>query len=246
MRLDGGHFNSQFNCTSTACASSVSLTKNGVLTSSVGSPTAGFSFGNVNGMLLGTGLNGAGLQYSVRDTVPSTIIDSNGNRITTFSDSLIQGVTAFAGPTQDVNTPFRAAATSDGWDYNVRGSSGGGTSFNLAGLYRGSVSGDIQPVARVIGSAAGLHGYDHAKEVSDVRRILPGLSERTFQSRLPRTALHRLDAGVDLSGAIAVDGESVVAIGGFAVRLRLCLDRPLRFRKKSASFVPPAALFVHG
>ncbi len=205
MLLDGGHFNSQTNCTSTSCTSSVSLTKNGVLTSSVGTPTTGPSFGNLNGMLLGLGLNGAGLQYSVSDSVPTTTLDSNGNPITTFSNSLIQGVAAFAGPTQDINTPFRAVATSDGWDYDLRNSLNSGMSLDFSSFYRGSISGDIQPVARVIDSAAGLteflgqsRGYTPVNPLD----IVPGISDRGIDSTIKiGSAVNRDVGSASIGGA---------------------------------------------
>ncbi len=150
MLLDDAEFSSYNGCDGN-CASNVSLTKNGAPVNTVGTPSAGFAIGSMNGFLAGAGLNGAALQYAVQDEVAITAPDNT----TTFSHNVIQGVAAFSGPTQDTNTPFRAVGVNDGW--------GGGPDaieddieMSAEAFYHGSVDGGEAPVARVVDGPSGL------------------------------------------------------------------------------------------
>ncbi|HSY27619.1 MAG TPA: FecR family protein, partial [Burkholderiaceae bacterium] len=140
MLLNGAQFSTYSNCTDTQCANNVSLTKNGVLTSSTPngtSPNVNYSIGNLSGFLTGAGLNGAALEYSVQD-VTSTVAGSS----TQISSSIVQGVAAFSGPTQDVTTPFRVVGIDDGWN-NLSNlvSSSASTTYNYAPSYHGNIVG---------------------------------------------------------------------------------------------------------
>lgn len=152
--LDGPHFSSYNWCADT-CSSNTTLTKNGAPVGSTSSPTTGFAFASMNGTLLGTGLNGAALQYAVQETVPTTQVGSNGETITNFTQSTIQGVAAFTGPTQDVQTPFRIVGVTDGWDSGLD-LVDEGLDVNAEGAFRGAVDGGEAPVARVVDGPGGL------------------------------------------------------------------------------------------
>ena len=66
---------------------------------------------NLNGQLLGTGLNSAALQYSVTDYVLSIKTDSiTGQSITTSAPNVIQGVAGFSGAVQNVAAPTGSSA----------------------------------------------------------------------------------------------------------------------------------------
>jgi hypothetical protein len=160
MQLNGPQFSTYSNCSS-QCSSSVTLTKNGVTissTASVGSANSGYSAGNLSGSLTGTGLNGAALQYSVQDAAPTS--SGAGQSNVSFINNLIQGVAAFAGPTQDVNTPFRAVAITDGLDDVSNASAGGsGANTNYGAFYRGSIGGGEQAAATVVDSVGGLTAF---------------------------------------------------------------------------------------
>lgn len=152
--LDGPHFSSYNWCADT-CSSNTTLTKNGVPVSSSTSPTTGFAFASMNGALLGAGLNAAALQYAVDETVPVTTTGANGETLISFSHSTMQGVAAFTGPTQDVQTPFRMVGVTDGWEI--------GEDFvedfvdaDATGVFRGQLDGGAAPATRVVDSAAGL------------------------------------------------------------------------------------------
>ncbi|MBV8665473.1 MAG: FecR domain-containing protein [Burkholderiaceae bacterium] len=148
MQLNGdGQFNAYTNCAS-KCFSSVSVTKNGVNVSSSPTPT-GFVLGTMNGYLTGTGLNGAALEYAVQDFGVPPPAGTNAY-------NLIQGVAALSGPTQNVNTPFRAVGTEDGWNDlgNLLGA--GGTP---PPQYHGNINGGQQAPADVVDSSAGLTAF---------------------------------------------------------------------------------------
>lgn len=152
--LDGPHFSS-YNWCFDGCTSNTTLTKNGAPVGSNASPTSGFAFASMNGTLLGTGLNAAALQYAVQETVPVTQVGSNGETLTSFTHSTIQGVAGFSGPAQDVQTPFRMVGVVDGMD------SGDAIlddfiATDANGFFRGGVEGDAAPAGRVVDSAAGL------------------------------------------------------------------------------------------
>ena len=158
MLLDGAQFSTYSNCASTQCTNNVSLTKNGVLTSSTpsgASSNVNYSIGNLSGFLTGAGLNGAALEYSVQDVASSVV----GPGVLTVSNA-IQGVAAFSGPTQDVTTPFRVVGIDDGWN-NLSNliSNTASTTYNYAPSYHGNITGSEQPVASVVESAAGLTSF---------------------------------------------------------------------------------------
>lgn len=154
---DGAHFNSFDNCTPTSCTSNVNVTKNGTAVGSTPTPSGSFAFGNMQGMLTGVGLNGAGLEYALQESTPTTTIDNSGIPITTVKQNLIQGVAAFSGPTQDVNTSFRAVGIGDGWGDNSNLFSGDNLlALASAGIYRGDVDAGIVAISRVVDSASGL------------------------------------------------------------------------------------------
>lgn len=153
--LDGVEFSTQ-TCANTQCTSGATLTKNGAPTSSVPGPTStGYTIGNLSGVLTGSGLNGAALEYTVQDVA----VNVSGTGTTTVSNA-IQGVAAFSGPTQDVTTSFRAVGIADGWNnLGNSASSSSNTTFNYAPFYHGSISGGQQPVASVVDSSAGLTSF---------------------------------------------------------------------------------------
>jgi hypothetical protein len=63
---------------------------------------------------------------------------------------------AFSGPTQDVNTPFRAAVAADGWGNDRMFSGDNLYALAQAGTFHGSVGGGVAPVSRVIDSGGAL------------------------------------------------------------------------------------------
>jgi hypothetical protein len=173
--FDDAHFNSFANCSPTSCTSNVNITKNGTVLASTPTPTGSSAFGNLQGMLTGAGLNGAGLEYSVQESTPTTATDSSGNQFTTVTQNMIQGVAAFSGPAQDVNTSFRAIGINDGWGGDSHLFSGDNLqALASAGLYRGGVAGGVTAVSKVVDSSAGLtefggsaRGYAPVSGVAD-------------------------------------------------------------------------------
>jgi hypothetical protein len=156
LLYDNAQFDSFAGCTPTDCISTVNVNKNGTALGTTPTPTGSFAFANMQGMLTGTGLNGAGLEYAVQETTPTTTTDSSGNVISTITQNLIQGVVAFSGPTQDVNTAFRAVGVNDVWSGTHLFSGDNLLSLASSGIYRGGVDGGITAVSAVIDSAAGL------------------------------------------------------------------------------------------
>ncbi|HYD78629.1 MAG TPA: FecR domain-containing protein [Paucimonas sp.] len=177
MPLDDTHFNSFSNCDAANCGSTVSITKNGTVLASSPTPTLNnsFGFGSMNGALTGAGLNGAALQYAVQETTVTSQPDSSGNPVPSFTHNLVQGVVGFSGPTQDVNTPFRAVAVIDGWSGDGQLLDGEELAeLAAAGIYRGDIEGGIAAVSKVVDSASGLsefvgtaRGYTPASGTTD-------------------------------------------------------------------------------
>ena len=157
LLLDDAYFTSSYNCTSTSCTSNVTMTKNGNVLGQTPSVNGSFGFGNMQGMLTGPGVNGAALQYALQENTPTTITDSSGNNIITIKQNLIQGVVGFSGPSQDINTPFRAVGIGNGWGGNDGMFSGDNLlALASAGIYHGEVDGGIAAVSRVVDSTSGL------------------------------------------------------------------------------------------
>lgn len=189
MTLNGTRFSSAFSCNA-ICGSGVSLTKNGVATGGLPTPNSSFSLGFMNGMLMGPGLSSAGLQYSVQEMVPTTSLQpGTGQPVTTFAANLMQGVAGFSGPTQNVHTPFRVVGITDGWSIaSFLVPSAGGTSINPGGVYRGSVEGSAQPVARVVDGPAGMtefigraRGYTPVNQSQSVPGLFQPAPENTIR-----------------------------------------------------------------
>jgi hypothetical protein len=160
MRLNGAHFSSIVSC-DPLCTSTVSLTKNGAAAGSAPGPNSSFAFGTMNGILLGDGLNRAGLQYSIHEAVPGKAGDpATGTPPGPGSTNLIQGVAGFAGSTQRLETPFGMVAVSDGWQYlrDELPQFRDRPAAQIAG-YRGNVTSFEQPGDRIVGNAAGLTGF---------------------------------------------------------------------------------------
>lgn len=147
MQLNDVFFSSYTGCTDTCVGGS--LSKNGVQLGSTPSTTGEYAFASVNGSLTGSGLNGAALQYAVQEGGPIP------GSTTGFVNNVIQGVAAFAGPTQDANAPFRAVMAVDGWRAG-QDFSDDVIDWETAGLYRGSVNGGEAPAARVVDGPNGL------------------------------------------------------------------------------------------
>lgn len=154
MLLRGPHFSS-YNFCDDACgpsSSNITLTKNGASITSTPNPTSNWAFGSMNGSLLGSGLNGAALQYAIQEGVVTKTVDSvTGNTLTSFSNNVLQGVAGFSGPVQDVNSPFRAVGIADGWNNAIEF-----MDEDTSGLYRGSIEGDENAVGRVVDGPSGL------------------------------------------------------------------------------------------
>lgn len=203
MQLNGPHFSSYNACTD-FCNSSVSLTKNGAAVSSIGTPTTGFAFGSMNGALLGSGLNGAALQYAIQEGVPTTQVDSvTGHTLTTFSNNVIQGVAGFSGPTQDINTPFRVVGVADGWD-NGLDALDDTLIENAGSFFRGSVDGDEAPMARVVDGPGGL------TEFIGSARGYTSVAGGTSSIDLETAATIKIGSAVNRDiGSVAISGTTV-------------------------------------
>jgi hypothetical protein len=161
MNLDSASFSTYTSCAanSSTCGNVV-LTKNGVVTSNAfnsTSPTSGYSNGAISGFLTGNGLNGAVLEYTVQDVV----IASGSTSGSGYVNNAIQGVAAFSGPTQNVATPFRVVGISDGWNNigDLVSSSNSNNVFNYGPSYRGSITGNEQPVSTIVDGSAGLTSF---------------------------------------------------------------------------------------
>ncbi|HXA48414.1 MAG TPA: hypothetical protein VNW52_12340, partial [Burkholderiaceae bacterium] len=163
MALDGIGFSSTSNCNN-GCTGSASITRNGTPISSTPVATSAstpieYALGSLSGYLTGNGLNGAALEYLVQD-----IVTSVGATNSTVTSTVAQGVAAFSGPTQNVNTQFSAVAIVDGWNnlskqVSGNGSSNTGTVFNYGPFYHGNVEGSEQSPASVVASSAGLTSF---------------------------------------------------------------------------------------
>jgi len=176
MPLDGIGFSTTPNCNN-GCTGAINLTRNGTTVGTTPSPTKGeYAVGSISGYLTGIGLNGAALEYAVQDNTISTGVA--GVPVTT----VLQGVAALSGPTQNVNTQFGVVGIVDGWNNlsNLVSSSGSGSSgassgssgssgsssssssgtvYNYAPYYHGNIQGGGQPPASVVSSAAGLTSF---------------------------------------------------------------------------------------
>lgn len=149
MALLGGPHFSSYNWCAETCSSNTVLTKNGAPVGGSASASGTFGLASMNGSLLGTGLNSAALQYAVQETVPTTTASG-----TSFTQTTMQGVAAFTGPTQDVQTPFRMVGTADGW--NIGMDYVNGIEIAAAGAFRGSMDGGESPASRVVESGGAL------------------------------------------------------------------------------------------
>ena len=79
--------------------------------------------------------------------------DPNGNSLNVSTQTL----TTPDGDVLGVDAkPFRAVGITDGWG---EGFSRDGINFDIRGLYRGSVAGDIQPTGQVVDNKGGLLGF---------------------------------------------------------------------------------------
>jgi len=155
MPLDGQFFGSYNSCTGAGCAAGVSVTKNGASVPSSGSPSNEWALGFMNGMLSGTGLNAASLQYALQDYIPTTGTDASGNTFVTFSSNLITGVAGFSGPTQTLPS-FRGVALNDIWNGDeLMFSDDALRDLRAAGIYRGSIEGGFNAMDAVVADASG-------------------------------------------------------------------------------------------
>ncbi len=157
MQLQDAHFSSHNNCQST-CASTVQLTRNGTILSEFATADGG-GFGSISGMLVGSGLNGAALQYVVQTHAPKSGIDpETGLPYRAIDHNLIQGAAALAGPTQDVDTPFRVVNVNSDWELDMDDDDVDDGTVGTDGkpLYRGSVDGEVARPAQIVDNAGGL------------------------------------------------------------------------------------------
>src|SRR5882724_11967408 len=84
------------------------------------------------------------------------------------------------------------------------------------------------------------------EEVQHLRGVLSVLFERTFGPHLPPPAFCRFHARAVVPRRADRHAQSVVAARRSPLRLRLCLDRPLRVREEPAGLVQTAAVQLHG
>ncbi|WP_292934417.1 FecR domain-containing protein [Noviherbaspirillum sp.] len=208
MQLNGPHFSGYNACAgTTSCTSSVSVTKNGVAMSSIGTPTTGFAFGSMDGSLLGRGLNGAALQYAIQEGIPTTQVDSaSGQTYTTFTNNLMQGVAGFTGPTQDVNTPFRAIGVMDGWGYGLDFVDGSITSTDTT-LFHGRIDAGEAPAARVV------YGTDGLNEFLGTASGFTPMTAGTSTSSVDTPATIKIGSAVNRDVGSATIGTTTVSWG---------------------------------
>ncbi len=139
-------------CTGTGAETLSTFTRNGT---QVQASTTGFSpNANLAGSLLGNGLNGAALMYSVLDPTTTTRVDSiTGLSFNIYEHNIIQGVVGFAGTAQNQATPYRVVGIEDGYAGFV-----GKNAYEYINMpdIPGSIDSGVAPVDRVVDSAAGL------------------------------------------------------------------------------------------
>ena len=213
MPLDGIGFSSTPNCNN-GCTSSANITRNGATISSTTtgtstSPTIETAVGSISGYLTGNGLNGAAMEYLVQDTAISA--NTTSSSVTT---TVVQGVAAFSGPTQNVNTQFSAVGIVDGWNNlsNLVSSSssttnGTSTVFNFAPYYHGNITGNEQSAASVVSSSAGLTSF-----IGSAAGYTPANSSVTVPPAGENNSSNVINVGTAVNtnlGSTTIDGVTV-------------------------------------